>query len=123
MLSRREALIRIGSAAGVAALTPRRAGAQGAAKPEPPSVVSNPPRDFASPVTYPDPDIITHDPSFNAIRLGNTPIRLCAHVVKPSVDGVHVLDVCQRLKNFFFRQAPGITSQVLSCSITAVAFD
>src|SRR6187431_641188 len=75
MLSRREALIRIGSAAGVAALTPRRAAAQGAAKPEPPSVVSNPPRDFASPVTYPDPDIITHDPSFNAIRLGNTPIQ------------------------------------------------
>ena len=75
MLSRREALIRIGSAAGVAALTPRSAGAQGAAKPEPPSVVSNPPRDFASPVTYPDPDIIALDNRFRRYIVGNTVMK------------------------------------------------
>ncbi len=40
--------------------------------------MSNPPRDFspgASPVTYPDPDLITVDPAFNALRIGNTPIQ------------------------------------------------
>jgi gluconolactonase len=74
MVSRREALIRIGSAAGVAAWAPRLS-AQVARKADPPSVISSPPRDFSQPVTYPDPDIITHDPSFNAIRVGNTPIQ------------------------------------------------
>ena len=72
--SRREALIRIGGAAG-AALAPRLVSAQTAQKADPPSVISNPPRDFSGPVTYPDPDIITHDPSFNALRVGNTPIQ------------------------------------------------
>jgi gluconolactonase len=41
-------------------------------------VISNPPRDFspgAAPVTYPDPDLITIDPAFNSLRLGNTPIQ------------------------------------------------
>ena len=76
MVSRREALIKIGSAAGVAALTSRAVSAQAAAqKADPPSVISNPPRDFSRPVTYPDPDIITHDPAFNAVRVGNTPIQ------------------------------------------------
>jgi gluconolactonase len=44
----------------------------------PPSVISNPPRDFgpnANPVTYPDPDIITIDPAFNALRVNNTAIH------------------------------------------------
>ena len=48
------------------------------ARSNPPSVISNPPRDFspgAPPVTYPDPDLITIDPAFNALRLGNTPIQ------------------------------------------------
>ena len=47
-------------------------------RPGPPSVVSTPPRDFtpgAPPVSYPDPDIITIDPAFNALRLTNTPIQ------------------------------------------------
>ncbi len=81
MISRRDALTRIGAAAGVAVLTARGSNAQ-APQPStalgpgtPPSVVSNPPRDFSQPVTYPDPDIITVDPSFNALRLGNTPIQ------------------------------------------------
>jgi gluconolactonase len=40
-------------------------------------VISNPPRDFGpnAPVTYPDPDIITHDPAFNALRVNNTGIH------------------------------------------------
>jgi gluconolactonase len=83
MISRREALTRIGTAAGVATLTPRFGSAQtpqpsatqGARKIDPPSVISNPPRDFSQPVTYPDPDIITIDPAFNALRVGNTPIQ------------------------------------------------
>jgi gluconolactonase len=81
MISRREVIHRLGAAAGVAAFVPRAAGAQApavAARGNPPTVISNPPRDFtpgAQPVTYPDPDIITIDPSFNTLRLGNTPIQ------------------------------------------------
>jgi gluconolactonase len=75
MISRRQVLTRIGAAAGVAAFT-RSAGAQSAAqKANPPSVISNPPRDFSQPVTYPDPDIITHDDAFAPLRVGNTPIQ------------------------------------------------
>src|SRR6185369_17426830 len=82
--SRRDLLYQIGVATGAAALSSRvlRAQAQTPAPPtariSPPSVVSNPPRDFgpgAPPVTYPDPDIITIDPSFGALRLGNTAIQ------------------------------------------------
>ena len=80
MLSRREVITRIGAAAGVAALAPRPVNGQqqqnvNPQRTDPPSVVSNPPRDFSQPVTYPDPDIITHDPSFNTLRVGNTPIQ------------------------------------------------
>jgi gluconolactonase len=45
---------------------------------EPPSTVSTPPRDFgpgAPPVTYPDPDLVTVDPAFDGLRVGNTPIQ------------------------------------------------
>jgi gluconolactonase len=41
-------------------------------------VISSPPRDFtpgATPVSYPDPDILTVDPGFTSLRLGNTPIQ------------------------------------------------
>ncbi len=88
MISRRDAIHRLGTAAGVAAFVPRIVSAQAAAqtpqtppqpaRTSPPSVISNPPRDFtpgAQPVTYPDPDIITIDPAFNALRVGNTPIQ------------------------------------------------
>ncbi len=74
MISRRKALSTIG-AAGVAVFTPTLSRGQNAQKGEPPSVISNPPRDFAGPVTYPDPDILSLDPSFNALRVGNTPIQ------------------------------------------------
>ena len=84
-MTRRELTLKIGAAAGLAAVSPRFALAQAPpqttpppARSSPPSVVSNPPRDFspgASPVTYPDPDLVTVDPAFNALRLGNTPIQ------------------------------------------------
>ena len=64
------------SAAGAAVLAPSWLAGQTAA--EPPSTVSTPPRDFgagAPPVTYPDPDLVTVDPAFNGLRIGNTPIQ------------------------------------------------
>ena len=72
----RRVMIKTMSAAGAAVLAPSWLAAQTAA--EPPSTVSSPPRDFgpgAPPVTYPDPDLITVDPVFNALRIGNTPIQ------------------------------------------------
>src|SRR5262245_22651384 len=79
--SRRDLLCQLGAATGALALSSRGLRGQAAAqspRSAPPSVVSNPPRDFspgAPPVTYPDPDIITIDPSFNTLRLGNTAIQ------------------------------------------------
>jgi gluconolactonase len=66
-----------GLGAGTAALA---AGAAfGQAKPEPPSVVTTPPRDFSSngaPTTYFwDPDVIAVDPSFNGLAQPNAPIQ------------------------------------------------
>src|SRR6187549_882374 len=82
-MTRRELTLKMGAVAGLAAVSPRFVLAQApqaVAPPRsnPPSVVSTPPRDFspgAPPVTYPDPDVITIDPAFNALRLGNTPIQ------------------------------------------------
>jgi gluconolactonase len=86
-MTRRELTLKMGAAAGLAAALPRAALSFGSAqapqaaapaRSTPPSVISNPPRDFspgAPPVTYPDPDLITVDPAFNALRLGNTPIQ------------------------------------------------
>jgi gluconolactonase len=73
--SSRRRMIKTMSAAGAAVLAPSWLAAQTA---EPPSTVSTPPRDFspgAPPVTYPDPDLVTVDPGFNALRIGNTPIQ------------------------------------------------
>jgi len=77
-LSRRQVMGAIGVAS-VAGLAPRVSPGQPATpRPaEPPSTISTPPRDFtpgAQPVTYPDPDLVTVDPAFNGLRLGNTPI-------------------------------------------------
>jgi gluconolactonase len=83
-MTRRELAWKISAAAGLAAVSPRIARAQAPqpvptpARSSPPSVISNPPRDFspgAPPVTYPDPDVITIDPAFNSLRLGNTPMQ------------------------------------------------
>jgi gluconolactonase len=66
----------IGMAAGVAACAPRLAAAQAPAQG---SHQSNPSmRDYtpgAPPVGYPDPDVITIDPAFNALRVNNTAIH------------------------------------------------
>ena len=66
----------IGMAAGVAACAPRLAAAQAPAQG---SQQSNPSmRDYtpgAPPVGYPDPDVITIDPAFNALRVNNTAIH------------------------------------------------
>ena len=84
VFSRRDLLLRLGGAAGLAAVSGASTRAQSqaaqAASPRvgPPTVISTPPRDFspgAPPTTYPDPDIITIDPAFNALRLTNTPIQ------------------------------------------------
>src|SRR2546428_767354 len=77
-ISRRD-LITAGAVAGVVALAPRAARAQGPPKPaEPATVITTPPRDWgpgAAPNVYgADPDILTIDPSFNSLRQGNTPI-------------------------------------------------
>jgi gluconolactonase len=45
---------------------------------EPPSTITEPRRDYgpgAAPSPYVDPDVLTIDPAFDALRQGNTPIR------------------------------------------------
>src|SRR5919198_1485533 len=85
-LTRRKFGLKVAAAASLAAVPSRllEAQAQGAQAPAapvrvtPPSVISTPPRDFtpgAQPVTYPDPDVISIDPAFNSLRIGNTPIQ------------------------------------------------
>lgn len=79
----RRTLIRAAAAmAGAAALAPRVAfAAQGQGQGQqstPPSVISNPPRQWvpgAEPETYPDPDIIQLDPAFGQYMLGITAIH------------------------------------------------
>ena len=86
-ITRREAIGKIGAAAGIVAFAPSLAAEQAPAAPAPapnaargvpPSVISNPPRDFgpgAGPVTYPDPDVITIDQAFATLRVNNTGIH------------------------------------------------
>src|ERR1041384_7206464 len=84
-LTRRDMALKLAAAAGVAVARPTVLDAQAQTAPAPPppvrnlpTVISTPPRDFspgAAPVTYPDPDVITIDPAFNALRLDNTPIQ------------------------------------------------
>jgi gluconolactonase len=77
-ITRRKLLTTLGSTAGAALVVPASAWAQGrqGAPPSAPTVISNPPRDFgpgASPTTYfTDPDVLTIDPSFNALVQPNT---------------------------------------------------
>jgi gluconolactonase len=64
--------------AGAAALTPTLALAQTAPRPQQASVISIPPRQWgpgAPPVSYPDPDVLVVDPSFDSLRLGLTAIH------------------------------------------------
>jgi len=75
-ISRRALIGRIGAALGAVAVAQRTAAGQGA--PAPPVPAFDAHRDYgpgADPVSYPDPDIITIDPSFNALRVNNTAIH------------------------------------------------
>ena len=80
-VSRRSILVRgAGAALGAAMLAPRWLRAQGKAAPVgPPTVISQPPRDFSergAPTTYfSDPDVLTVDPAFNGLRQVNAPIQ------------------------------------------------
>jgi gluconolactonase len=81
-VTRRTLLRTLGAAAGAAVATRDRASAQTQGQPPPPgtppSTISNPPRDFgpnAPPNTYSDPDVVTVDPRFGSLILGNTPIK------------------------------------------------
>jgi gluconolactonase len=75
-LSRRR-LLALGSLAGAAAVS-RGLMAQQSQPASPPTVISNPPRDFgpnAPPTTYfSDPDVLAIDPSFSAVTQANTSI-------------------------------------------------
>lgn len=77
-MTRRNLLATLGTAAGAALAAPASAFAQArqGAPASAPTVVSNPPRDFgpgAPPTTYfNDPDVLTIDPSFNALVQPNT---------------------------------------------------
>ncbi len=67
-----------GSGAAASALLLARAPALAQQTGTPPSVVSNPPRQWesdAAPTIYPDPDIIVIEPSFRELMLGITAIR------------------------------------------------
>jgi len=81
--TRRHVVTGIVGTFGAAALTPFAAVAQqpSAATGTPPSVITNPPRQWghhAPPDIYPDPDVIVIDPSFMALRIGNTAIHRVA---------------------------------------------
>jgi gluconolactonase len=68
----------MGTAAALPFLARSAAAQSAAALGTPPSVITNPPREwgrFAPPSIYPDPDIIVIDPSFNASLLGITAIH------------------------------------------------
>ena len=68
----------VGVAAGAATLAPGMVLAQQAQLPTPPSVVTNPPRQWgrgSPPEIYPDPDILIVDPSFNDLLLGITAVH------------------------------------------------
>src|ERR671913_2310381 len=77
-ITRRDLLATIGTAAGAALVAPASAFAQAGqgTPPSAPTVISSPPRDFgpgAPPTTYfNDPDVLTIDPSFNALVQPNT---------------------------------------------------
>src|SRR5499427_3152558 len=78
---RRRILRNMGAALGAAVLAPRLAQAQAAASgpAAPPSVITQPPRDFGpggAPTTYfTDPDVLTVDPSFDGLRQPNAAIQ------------------------------------------------
>src|SRR6186713_669780 len=78
-VSRRQMLRIVGTTAGAAMMgaTAHAQAPQGAPPPPPPPAPFVP-RDYSPgglPVSYPDPDIVTIDPAFNALRVNNTAIQ------------------------------------------------
>ncbi len=78
-MSRRTMLRGMGAAAGAAMLAPQWSRAQTPRPAEPPSTITQPPRDFSergAPTTYfTDPDVLTVDPVFDGLRQPNAPIQ------------------------------------------------
>jgi gluconolactonase len=80
-MTRRRLMRTIGVVAGAAIAAPKTLSAQTihGAPASPPTVISNPPRDFgpdAAPTTYfTDPDVLTVDPAFNGLVQANTSIK------------------------------------------------
>jgi gluconolactonase len=80
-MTRRRLMKTIGVVAGAAIAAPKTLIAQAGqgAPASPPTVISNPPRDFgpdAAPTTYfTDPDVLTVDPAFNGLVQANTSIK------------------------------------------------
>lgn len=78
-ISRRTAMTTVAAAAGAALIAPAAVLAQAAKPADPPSVITTPPRDFGPNgppnVYFVDPDVLTVDPSFNALRQANAPIQ------------------------------------------------
>jgi gluconolactonase len=76
-MSRRAMIWGVGAVAGAAVLAPRLVSGQTAVGP--PSTITQPPRDFSprgAPTTYfTDPDVLTVQPAFNALRQPNAPIQ------------------------------------------------
>lgn len=76
-ITRRRLMKSIGALAGAAVVAPQVLMGQGTPM-SPPTVISNPPRDFGpngAPTTYfSDPDVLTVDPSFNGLIQANTSI-------------------------------------------------
>jgi gluconolactonase len=77
-LSRRVFMKTVGVTAGAVALAPAVVRAQAPAPVAPPTVITNPPRDFGpggAPTTYfTDPDVLTVEPEFNGLRQPNAAI-------------------------------------------------
>ena len=78
-ISRRALVKTLGVAAGALLVAPRAGSAQTPAPAAPPSTITSPPRDFGpngAPTTYfTDPDVLTVEPAFNALRQPNAPIQ------------------------------------------------
>ncbi|HMF61660.1 MAG TPA: SMP-30/gluconolactonase/LRE family protein, partial [Vicinamibacterales bacterium] len=77
-MTRRRLMKTIGAVAGAAVAAPRILAGQGTPV-SPPTVISNPPRDFGpngAPTTYfADPDVLTVDPAFGGLIQANTSIK------------------------------------------------
>src|SRR5215467_5160974 len=73
-ISRRTLMKTVGAAAGAALVG--ATGARAQQHVSPPTVISNPPRDFSQPTTYfTDPDVLSLDPAFDGVTAPNAYIE------------------------------------------------